>query len=274
LLHTHVGVPAITAERCLDSGAIDVRFGLVVCDVRNDAEVDVSDIGVGTDHDAVEVLLELAVVHRHVFVDGATPEATPNPGSSGKVGACDARWLKRAALEEDGEGIAGRGLVTKVGAYSGGSAQIHDSRISDAAENNVRLGSSNVDHDYGNPLTSLNVVVIHFNVLNEEPWVVVGRVKVLMWLNIVVRYNSGQSILAEYWIFQEPFGGIIGWHRTGANRLRLAVTVIEALGCAHGRRCQRYRFENGRHLEIEFWRGPRRKNRKVRSGRSFYEKHS
>jgi hypothetical protein len=91
LLHTHVGVPAITAERCLDSGAIDVRFGLVVCDVRNDAEVDVSDIGVGTDHDAVEVLLELAVVHRHVFVDGATPEATPNPGSSGKVGACDAR---------------------------------------------------------------------------------------------------------------------------------------------------------------------------------------
>jgi hypothetical protein len=139
-LNTHVGVVAIAVERSLDSAAVSVHLGLVARDIGNDVEVDVADVGIGAGHDDVEILLELAAVHGHVLGDGTVPEAALNTGGGLGVGTSHAGRLEGVTLEEDGEGIAERGLVAEFGACMNGSAyNAHIIRF-DVADISMRQG--------------------------------------------------------------------------------------------------------------------------------------
>jgi hypothetical protein len=110
LLDAEVGVLVMAVKRCLDSSAIEVGFG---CVTRNDGHgtVDILDVGVGTGHDDMELLLELAVVHGHVRSDGTPPQITLDECGGGRVGATGTRIERGRTLEEDVEGVAPNGGV-------------------------------------------------------------------------------------------------------------------------------------------------------------------
>jgi hypothetical protein len=115
-LHTEIGVVAVAIERRVNRGSVFVYIRGPTRDLRNAVDVDLLDIGVGTGHDDVELLLELTKVARDILSDGAAPkialDASGGRGVRDGVNGID----QGTAFEEDAEGVAIRGVVASSGA--------------------------------------------------------------------------------------------------------------------------------------------------------------
>jgi len=111
-MHTEVGVLAIAVERRMNRGSVCVYFRGPTRDVRNAVDVGFLDIGVGTGHDDVELLLELTEVARDIFGDGAAPKIALDASSGRGVGIGVNGIDQGTAFEENAEGVAIRGVVT------------------------------------------------------------------------------------------------------------------------------------------------------------------
>jgi hypothetical protein len=108
LLEPKVSIVAVAVERSLDSATVLVDIGREAQDVWNAIEPDLLDVGVGSSHDNMELLLELAVVEGHVFGESALPQVALDQGSGEGVGTSWTHVYARSAFEEDVEGGAFR----------------------------------------------------------------------------------------------------------------------------------------------------------------------
>jgi hypothetical protein len=108
-------------------------------------------------------------------------------------------------------------------------------------------------HDTWSPqirLTFLDVIASQLTIASEQRRVVVGRVQVLIGLNVAAWGDGGLSSFAELPVRLEIFGSVRGNGRTDANGLWRAVAIAETLRSSHGQgsQCrQRESFEEGKH---------------------------